>query len=64
MRITIYNLLGQKVRTLVDEYQDAGYRLINWDGKEDQGKQAATGIYFYQIKAGNLSTVKKMVLLQ
>lgn len=62
--IIIYNILGQKVRTLVDENQQAGYKSVSWDGKDDQGKDIASGIYFYKIEAGDFSTVKKMVLLK
>jgi len=64
VKITIYNILGQKVRTVVDEDQQSGYKSVNWDGKDDQGKDVSTGIYFYQIKAGDFSMVKKMVLLK
>lgn len=64
VKITIYNILGQKVRTVVDEDQEAGYKSVNWDGKDDQGKDVSTGIYFYQIKAGDFSVAKKMILLK
>jgi hypothetical protein len=64
VRITIYNILGQKVKTVVDEDQQAGYKSANWDGKDDQGKDVSTGIYFFQIKVGDFSTVKKMILLK
>jgi hypothetical protein len=64
VRIVIYNILGQKVRALVDEDQEAGEKSVNWDGKDDLGKEVATGIYFYHIKAGDFSMVKKMVLLK
>jgi hypothetical protein len=64
VRIVIYNILGQKVRALVDEDQEAGEKSVNWDGKDDLGKEVATGIYFYHIKAGDFSTVKKMILLK
>jgi hypothetical protein len=64
VRLLIYNILGQKVRTVVDEDQGAGRKSVNWDGKDDQGKDVASGIYFYQIKAGEFSMVKKMVLLK
>jgi parallel beta-helix repeat protein len=62
VRITIYNLLGRKVRTLVDEYQTAGRRRIVWDSKNDEGEEVASGIYFYQIKAGDFTQSKKMVI--
>jgi len=64
VRLTIYNILGQKVRTLVYEDQEAGYKSVNWDGKDDLGKDVATGIYFYKIKAGEFTQSKKMVILK
>jgi len=62
VRLTIYNILGQKVRTLVDEHQLAGYKRIVWDSKDDQGCEVTSGIYFYQIKAGEFTQSKKMVI--
>lgn len=62
VRITIYNLLGRKVRTLVDAYQAAGHKRIIWDSKNDEGEEVASGIYFYQIKAGDFTQSKKMVI--
>jgi len=64
VQVTIYNILGQKVRTLVDEDQKPGHRMVFWDGTDGQGKQIASGIYFYRIKAGNFEEVKSMVLLR
>jgi hypothetical protein len=62
--LSIYNILGQKVKVLVDEYQDAGYKSVQWDGKDSQGQELATGIYFYRIKAGDFVQAKKMVLMK
>jgi hypothetical protein len=64
VQVTIYNILGQKVRTLVNENQKAGYKRVEWDSKNDQGEQVASGIYFYKIKAGEFSESKKMVILK
>lgn len=64
VNITVYNILGQKVKALVDEYQEAGYRSANWDGKDETGKEVASGIYFYKIKAVGFEKTKKMVLLK
>ncbi|MGB7062519.1 MAG: T9SS type A sorting domain-containing protein [Candidatus Zixiibacteriota bacterium] len=64
VKITIYNILGQRVRTLFDESQEAGYRRIEWDSKNDGGHEVATGIYFYKIKAGDFVDSKKMVILK
>ena len=70
--LKIYNLLGQEVRTLVDEVQEPGYYAVTWDGKESDGRQAASGIYFYRLTCGgtsrnnrgSFSATKRMVLMK
>lgn len=64
VKLCIYNLLGQKTRTLVDEYQSAGHKIINWDGKDDQGNQLASGVYFYRIQAGDFTDAMKMIMMK
>ncbi|MDP3025162.1 MAG: T9SS type A sorting domain-containing protein [candidate division Zixibacteria bacterium] len=62
--LKIYNVLGQLVKTLVDEEKlPENYNII-WDGKDDAGKDVASGIYFYQLKTKNYTATKKMVLLR
>jgi flagellar hook assembly protein FlgD len=62
--LDIYNVLGQKVRTLVDESKNAGNYEVNWDGKDVNGKNVTGGIYFYRIQAGEFVDSKKMVILK
>jgi len=62
--IEIYNLKGQKVRTLVDEYQTAGIYRLTWTGENDQNKKVSSGLYFYKIRTGDFTTTKKMVLMK
>lgn len=62
--LKIYNILGQKVRTLVDEPKRAGSYEVIWDGKDDLGKEVASGIYFYKLTAGSYQKIRKMVLLK
>jgi WD40 repeat protein len=62
--LEIFNMLGQKVAELVNEHKDSGYYAVVWNGKDDNGTDVANGIYFYRIKAGEFSDVKKMVLLR
>ena len=62
--LTIYNILGQKVRTLVDEDKLPGNYNVIWDGRDQMGNQVSSGIYFYQLKAGNYKETKKMSLLK
>jgi hypothetical protein len=64
VRLTLYNILGQKVKTLIDEYQSAGHRTKLWDGRDDKGNEVASGIYFYRLDAGGFTQVKKMLLLK
>ncbi|MDP3025836.1 MAG: FlgD immunoglobulin-like domain containing protein [candidate division Zixibacteria bacterium] len=62
--LKIYNILGQLVKTLVDEEKLPGNYKVIWDGKDDSGKEVASGIYFYQLKAKDYTDTKKMVLLR
>ncbi|MCK4404108.1 MAG: T9SS type A sorting domain-containing protein [candidate division Zixibacteria bacterium] len=64
VKIRIYNILGQKVRNLVDEPQEPGYKTIHWDGKDDGGNEVSSGVYFYRIEAGDFVKCKKMTLLK
>ena len=62
--ITIYDMLGRQVKTLIDQTQDAGYRSVIWDATKDYGKPVSAGIYLYKIQAGKYMQTKKMVLLK
>ena len=64
VKIQIYNILGQRVRDLVDERQEPGYKTAEWDGKDDNGTEVSSGIYFYRIVAGDFVKCKKMTLLK
>jgi len=64
VNITIYDMLGRQVKTLINNTQDAGYRSIIWDATNDYGKSVSAGIYLYQIQAGEYMQTKKMVLLK
>lgn len=64
VEISIFNPGGQKVATLVQDCQIVGSHKIIWDGKDKFGQQVASGIYLYQLKAGEFITVKKMTLLR
>ncbi|MFQ6094081.1 MAG: FlgD immunoglobulin-like domain containing protein, partial [bacterium] len=60
--LKIYNILGQEVRSLVDEPQEAGHYSVSWDGRDDSGREVASGIYFYQLKIGSFAHTKRMLL--
>ena len=64
VNITIYDMLGREVKTLINQTQDAGYKSVIWDATNDYGKPVSAGIYLYQIQAGEYISTKKMVLLK
>lgn len=64
VNLIVYNVLGQKVRTLVSELKPAGKYRIVWDGKDDLGQPVSSGIYLYQISAGQFNDTRKMLILK
>jgi parallel beta-helix repeat protein len=62
--IEIYNILGQKVTTLIDEYKQAGKYSIIWRGTNSRGQPVASGIYFYRLVSGDFIDSKKMLILR
>jgi len=64
VKITIYNLLGQRVKIILDQRESAGHKRVMWDGKNEKGEMLSSGIYFYRIEAGEFAQTKKMVLLK
>ena len=66
--LEIYNIKGQKVKTLTDEQQSAGYHTVMWYGKDNSDKAAASGLYFYKMtsegNSGDYTSTKKMILLK
>jgi hypothetical protein len=64
VNITVFNALGQKVQTLVNQKQNTGNYKVNWNGKDNSGKIVSSGVYFYTLKAGNFTSTRKMILLR
>lgn len=62
--IEIYNMLGQKILTLVSDVETAGEHLVEWDGKDDAQKPVPSGIYFYRMNAAGFSQIKRMTLIR
>ena len=62
--LTVYNLLGQKVTTLVDKEMSAGRYIADWNSASDSGTKVASGVYFYKLEAGDFIETKKMMLLK
>ena len=63
-QLTIYNNLGQVIRILVEEYTSPGDYEVTWDGITDWGSRASSGAYYYQLKVGDYTSAKKMILLK
>lgn len=63
-RLEVYNLLGQRVRSLVTGFQLAGTYQVSWNGQNDVGHQVASGVYFYRLQAGRYVKTNKMLLLK
>jgi len=64
VKLAVYNILGQLVRTLVDEEKPEGTYRVFWDGRDKNGQAVPSGVYFYRMQAGDFSEVKKMILLK
>ena len=64
IKLTVYNMLGQNIRTLVNKKSQAGEYSVQWDGRNDAGNLVASGIYFYQLVAGDQIQVRKMLLMR
>jgi len=64
VRITIYNAAGQLLRELISSVQRVGEHTVTWDGKDNSGKLLSSGAYFYQIRVGQNSQARKMILLK
>ena len=63
-RLTIYNIIGQRVRTLVDEAKLPGEYKVVWDGKDENREPVSSGIYLYKLVAGDFSATKRMILIK
>jgi len=63
-RLVIYNTLGQKVATLVDEIQSPGTYTVVWDGANESGEAVASGVYLYRLENDDLTMTRKMILLK
>ncbi len=64
VKVVVYNILGQQIRTLVNGFTPAGAYTITWDGKDAVGRQVASGMYLYRMEAGQFTAVKRMTFLK
>jgi len=64
VNIEVFNIRGQKVKTLIDEHMEIGDHTLVWNGTNDNNQQVSSGIYFYKMKSANYSSTKKMILMK
>lgn len=62
--VTIYNILGQEVRRVFDGPALPGLNRVVWDGRDERGRAAASGIYFYRLRTGDVMLTRRMILLK
>ena len=60
--ITVYSVLGKELRILVNDYKEAGNYQVEWDGRDNEGRRVASGLYFYQMSTVNYQAVKKLII--
>jgi len=64
VKLAIYNVLGEQIRTLVSDFRQAGAYRVVWDGRNDAGVQVPSGVYLYRFEAGGVAKTKRMVLMR
>lgn len=64
VQISVYNIFGQRVRTIKDSIEDSGYYSVNWDGRDDNGDLLASGMYFYVFASDDNYLTRKMMFLK
>jgi hypothetical protein len=64
VKLSIYNVKGEKVTALVDKWEATGHKTVIWDGTNENGGKVVSGIYFYKLEAEDFTATKKMVLLR
>jgi hypothetical protein len=64
VRLDVFNILGERIATLVDEVIQAGRHTVTWDGTNDYGTPVASGVYFYRIQAGDYAASRKMIMMK
>jgi flagellar hook assembly protein FlgD len=64
VELSIYDITGGKIRTLVNRQMPAGFHQVVWQGRDDSGSSVASGVYLYRIRAGQFQQSRKMVLLR
>ena len=63
-RVAIYNVLGQRIKTLIDKKLKPGHYNVQWNGQDERNREVPSGFYVYRIKAGNYLKAKKMIMVK
>ena len=64
VKVSVFNILGQQIRTLVDAPMEAGFRSVLWDGRNDRGLPVASGVYIVRFQTEKFVKSRKMLLLK
>ena len=64
VNITVFDMMGKVVRTLVNDQQSAGYKTLQWNAMSNSGQPVSSGLYIYTIQVGEFSKTRKMILLK
>ena len=64
VRLTVYNLLGRRVLTVLNQRMEAGHHTAEWNSRNEQGQAVSSGVYFYRLETPRYTESKKMVLLK
>jgi len=62
--LSIYNIKGQLVKNLYTDFIESGFHAIEWDGKDNSGNTASTGIYFYKLQTSDFVSARKMIMMK
>jgi len=62
--VNVYNVRGQLVRALVNDYRESGTHTVVWDGRDNSGVNVGSGVYFYQMRVGDFSETRRMLLMK
>lgn len=64
VKIQLYNMLGQRIRSLLDQHLEAGSMAVTWDGRDDDGVQAASGVYLYRFETSGFTATRRLLLMR
>jgi hypothetical protein len=64
VKLTIFNMMGQEIVTLIDQKLNAGFHQVKWDGKDYSGKMVSSGVYFYQVEASGKFFIKRLLYIR